>query len=143
MTSLPHKRLALLDRQRSGLAVELLEEAALVTRVAGTNGLFDLEKEDIAVAIHIPPDDTLEVAAGFALEPEFLAGAAPVVHEAGFEGFLQGLPIQPREHEHAAVGDVSARRFLQDGGDEPVRSKFEIEFHSCRLTLCRIIRNLA
>lgn len=141
--SLLHEGLGFLDRQGLGLAVEFLEETALVSRMACADGLLDLEKQDIAVAVDIPAHYALQVAAGFSLEPELLARPAPVVHKAGFESLLERFVIEPGEHQNAAGRVVPAGSFLHDRRDESVGSKFEIEFHSCRLTHCRIIRNTA
>lgn len=137
------KGFRLADRKGSGSAVEFLEEATAVTGVTGADGLLDFEQEHIPVAIHKPAHDPLEVAAGFALQPELLAGPAPVVHEPGFECLLQGFVIEPGEHQNTPGGVIAAGRFLHDGGNESVGCKFEIEFHSCRLAFCQIIRNNA
>ena len=56
-----------------GGAVHFLEEAAFVAGVAGAGFLFDLEEEDILVAVHEPADDALGVAAGLTFEPELAA----------------------------------------------------------------------
>ena len=121
--------------------VVLLEEAALIAGVACAAGLLDLEEQDVLVAVGVPAFDFLGVSAGFALEPEFFAGAAPVVHEAGGEGFFQRFAVHPGEHEDAATGDVTRGGFLDDGGDEAVGGKFEVEFHSCRIKVSRVIGN--
>ena len=134
---------ALRDRQRARLTVEFLEEATPVAGVAGPAGLPDLKEEDIAVAIDKPAHDLLGVAAGFAFEPEFFPGPAPVVHETGFEGFLQGFAVHPGKHQDASAGGAGIRSLLDDGGDEIVGSEFEVEFHSCRSADSGIIRNLA
>ncbi len=129
------ENLALGYVERFGVAIVFLIEAALVTSVAGAADLFDLEKEHILIAVGIPAFDFLGVAAGFAFEPELLTGAAPVVHEAGLEGFLEGFAIHPREHEDPAARGVSFRGFLGDDGDESVGGKFEVEFHCCKVGL--------
>jgi len=109
------------DRERVALRVELLEETALVAGVAGAAGLRDFKEEHVAVAIHIPAVDLLRVSAGFALEPELLPGAAPVVHEPGGEGFFESFPVQPGKHEDAAArGAFSSGVLLEDGGNEAI-----------------------
>src|SRR5271165_1943483 len=47
----------------------------------------DSEDQRVVVAVGGGGDDTQAVAAGFALHPELLAGAAPEGDEAGFQGF--------------------------------------------------------
>jgi len=130
------------DRQRQSLPVHLLEETALVTGVASPSGLLDLEKKHVFVAIDIPAFDFLSVAAGFSLEPELVARTAPIVHEAGFDGFLESFTVHPGEHEDATVRGIAPGGFLHDGGDETVGCEFEIEFHCCRMSASRIIRKL-
>ena len=119
----------LADGQWLGGEVHLLEEAAFVAGVAGAGFLFDFEEEDILVAVHEPADDALGVAAGLAFEPELAARAAPVGHEALFEGHGEGFAVHPGEHEHATARALGAGGFLDDHGDQPVGGEFEIEFH--------------
>ena len=85
-------------------AVHFLEEAAFVAGVAGAGFLFDLEEEDILVAIHEPTHHALGVAAGLTFEPEFAARAAPVGHHAAFERHGEGLAVHPGEHQNTASG---------------------------------------
>lgn len=108
------------DVDGGAVGCEGLEEAALVAGVAGSADLLDFKEEGIGVAIGGPADDLLGVAAGFALDPEFLPGAAPVVHEAGLESGLEGGGVHPGHHEDAARLGV-----LNDGGDEAVGVEFE------------------
>jgi hypothetical protein len=86
------------DRKRSSLLVEFLEEATHISGVASAPSLLDLEEKHVPVTICEPATDFLFVAAGFSLEPEFLSRAAPIVHKAGFQGLLEGFAIHPREH---------------------------------------------
>ena len=73
------------DGKRPGIPVEFLEEATLVTRVAGPSGLLDFKEQDVPVTIDVPAPDLLRIPAGFSLEPKLVARPAPVVHEPGFE----------------------------------------------------------
>jgi len=123
---------ALGDGERMSAAIVLLKKAALVAGVAGSADLFNLEKKDVLVAVGVPAFHFLGVAAGFAFEPELLAGATPVVHDSGFEGLLKRFAVHPREHEDTTARGVSFRGFLGDDGDEAVGGKFEVEFHCCK-----------
>jgi predicted regulator of Ras-like GTPase activity (Roadblock/LC7/MglB family) len=107
--------------------------------MAGAAGLLDLKEEHIAVAVRKPAADFLRVTAGLALEPKRFSRAAPIVHEAGFEGLLEGFAIHPREHQDATARHVAAGSLLNDCGNETFGGEFEIEFHCCRIADCRII----
>lgn len=61
------------DCQGVGLSIKFLEEAAVVSGVACSPGLLDLEEEDVAIAVGEPAFDLLGVAARFALEPELFS----------------------------------------------------------------------
>jgi hypothetical protein len=61
------------DWQDVGLSIKFLEEAAVVSGVACSPGLLDLEEEDVAIAVGEPAFDLLGVAARFALEPELFS----------------------------------------------------------------------
>lgn len=117
------------DRQGLGGEVHLLEEAAFVACVAGAGFLFDLEEEDVLVAVHEPANDALGVATGLAFEPELAARAAPVGHEALLEGHHERFAVHPGEHEHATGRALGAGSFLDDHGNQPVGGEFKIEFH--------------
>ena len=69
--------------------IKLGIKAAGIAGVAGAADLLHLEKESVPVAVNEPAKDLLCVAARFALLPEFLTGAAPVVHVAGLDGVPQ------------------------------------------------------
>jgi hypothetical protein len=111
--------------------------------VAGAADLLDLEKEHVTVTVCEPANHFLLVAAGFTFEPELLSRAAPIVHKAGLQGFLEGLVIHPGKHQHATVRNAAARSLLHDYRDKTFRGEFEIEFHCCRISDCRIIGNVA
>ena len=132
-----------MDRKRCGLPIEFLEEAAEVSGVAGAADLLDLEQKHVTITVCEPASDSLLVTAGFTLEPEFLLRAAPIVHEARLEGFLEGLAVHPGEHQDAAVRSAVAGGLLHDNGNETFGGEFEIEFHCCRIADCRIIGNVA
>src|SRR5450631_1245062 len=48
---------------------------------------FDAKKKRVVVAVGCGRDDAEAVAAGFALHPQFLAGATPKGYEAAFKRF--------------------------------------------------------
>lgn len=131
------------DRKRLGFSVEFLEKTAAVAGMASAPILLNLEEEHVAVAIDEPSHDALGVAAALAFEPKLVARAAPVVHEAGFEGFFQGFTIHPGKHENTSRRGVFTGGLLDDRRDEMVGCKFEVEFHDCRMLAIAIIRILA
>ena len=118
--------------ERVGGVIVLLIKTTPESGVTGTTDLLDFEEQNVLIAVGIPTFDFLRVATGFALEPEFLTRAAPVVHEAGFEGLFEGFAVHPREHEDASTGIVAFGGFLSDDGDQAVGGKFEVEFHCCK-----------
>src|SRR4029077_2742331 len=61
------------DCQGSGVSIKLLKEAAVVSRVAGSAGLLDLEEQYVAIAVGKPALNLLGMAAGLALEPELFS----------------------------------------------------------------------
>lgn len=119
-------------REGVGVVIVLLIKATPVSGVTGATDLLDFEEQDVLIAVSVPAFDFLRVAAGFALEPELLTRAAPVVHEAGFEGLFEGFAVHPREHENASTGAFAFGSFLGDDGDQSVGGKFEVEFHCCK-----------
>ena len=84
-------------------------------------GLFHLDQQRVAVAIEGEVLDHLDMAAGFALHPEFLARAAPEMRPAGGDGGFERGAVHPGHHQHAAGG-----LFLDDGRDEAVHVKFQL-----------------
>ena len=108
------------DFEEITVAIDLLEKAGLVAGMASAAGLFHFKKERVHVAISVEFDYLLGVAAGFSLEPEFLAGAAPVVHETGVQSGLKRRRIHPCHHKDATGG-----RVLNDRGNESVRGEFQ------------------
>ena len=88
--------------------------------------LLHLEEKGVSVAIDKPAEDLLGVAAGFTLLPEFFAGAAPVVHEAGLDGMAEGVLVHPGHHQHAST---SLGAFLHDGWNESAVVIFEVQLH--------------
>jgi predicted regulator of Ras-like GTPase activity (Roadblock/LC7/MglB family) len=124
------------DLECIGLAVELLEEAAVVSGVAGAAGLLDFEEEHVTVAVGEPAFDLLGMAAGFAFAPELPSRSAPIVHQAGLEGFLERFAVHPCEHQDPPGGHATLRGLLNDGRDETIGGKFEIKFHCCRIADC-------
>ena len=55
---------------------------------------FDAEEERVLVAVGRDVDDAQAIAAGFALHPEFLAGAAPKCNKAGIFCFAPAFFVQ-------------------------------------------------
>ena len=82
-------------RSRAELGLKIPVEAAAVTGVAGGSYLFDLGEEGVGVAVVAELDEALGVTAGLTLDPEFLAGAAPVRHLLGGERAFDGFAIHP------------------------------------------------
>ena len=74
-TLLRIEELLFADFERCAVAVEFLEEAALVAGMAGAAGLLDFEEQRIGVAIGGPANDLLRVAAGLAFEPVLFAAS--------------------------------------------------------------------
>lgn len=91
------------------------EEARLISLVAGGAGLLDLNEQGVAIAVEGHVHHALHMAAGFALHPVLLTGAAPEVGETRFYRALKRRPIHPGHHE-----DAAGRPFLNDGRDEAV-----------------------
>src|SRR5208337_893093 len=78
--------------------------------------LDDHAKEQrIVVAVGCGGDDAQVVAAGFALHPQLLAGAAPKGDEAGLQGFCVADGVEKAEHQHLA-----GARILHNAGREAV-----------------------
>ena len=100
------------------------EEAGLKAGVAGAAGLFDFEEEGVSITIGVPAEDFLGVTARFAFQPIFLAGPAPVVHEAIFQCGGEGGFVHPSHHE-----DPFGVGVLNDGRDESVGVVFEFGLH--------------
>ncbi len=76
---------------------------------------LDAEEQRVVVAVGGGGDDAQAVAAGLALHPELVAGAAPEGDEAGLERLLVAHFVQEAEHQHLA-----GLRVLHDAGDEAV-----------------------
>ena len=108
------------DFEEVTVAIDLLEKAGLVAGMAGAAGLFHFKKERVHVTISVEFDYFLRVAAGFSLEPELLARAAPVVHETGVQSGLKRCRVHPCHHE-----DTPGGRVLNDRGNEAVRGEFQ------------------
>jgi hypothetical protein len=89
---------------------------------AGTEGL-DEEEEGIGITVDANLSDAKDVAAGFTLFPETIAGAREKVNFAGALRRLQRFGIHIAKHEH-----ITGFVILNDSGDEPSKF-FEREFH--------------
>ena len=99
-------------RRRGGL----LEKAAAGAGVTGhIAALLDRQQQHICIAVVTNPPQTLDVAAGGALVPELLAGAAPIVHLASGQAALNRLLIHPGHHQHCAIQPVLGHGWNQAG----------------------------
>src|SRR5215213_5284266 len=97
-----------------GSSTEAPGEAGALARVAGAPPLLlDHEQEDVPVAVVEGVAHPLAVAAGVALGPDLLAGAAPEDGAALGQGPAQRVLVHPRQHQHRARA-----RLLDDGRDE-------------------------
>src|SRR5579863_8621326 len=96
---------------------ERFGEAAYCAFVADETVAFYLDSEEQRVVVTVSGggDDAEAIAAGFALHPELLAGAAPESDEAGFKGFGITDGVEKTHHQHFA-----GARILHDAGDEAV-----------------------
>src|SRR3984893_5571666 len=92
------------ERQsRPALAgLDLAVEARAAAGVAGDSGLLDPDPEHVLIAIEPNLDHALDVAGGFALSPQRVAGAAEVPGLAARDGLAQGFVIHMRDHQHLA-----------------------------------------
>ena len=81
--------------------------------MAGGAGLLDEGQEGVVVAIGSEGEHLLQVAAGSALVPQLLTGAAPKPGVAGFQGLLQAFPVHVGQHQHLA-----GALFLHNAGDK-------------------------
>ncbi len=97
------------------------KKTGLITFMASRTGLFDLNKQRVAVAIERNIFHGLGVAALFAFPPKLLARPTPKMRLARLDGFLQGRAVHPRHHQHAA-----SFLFLHDCGNQTIHS--EVQF---------------
>src|ERR1700712_3841026 len=81
--------------------------------VAGRAGLLDPDPDGVLIAVHPHLRYPLDVAGGFALAPQRLAGPAEVPCFSGRDGLAQGLVIHVGHHQHLAAAGVGG-----DAGDE-------------------------
>ena len=107
---------------REGLLAgeNLLKEAGFAAGVAGRAVFYDEDDESVLVAVGGNGDDLLPVAAGFALAPELLAGAAKKAGIALFYGNTEALFVHVDHGEH-----LFCEKVLHDGGDEPLLVVFK------------------
>src|ERR1035441_6858244 len=75
----------------------------------------DTKEHCVVVAVGCGGDDAQAIAAGLALHPQLLAGAAPEGDEAGFEGFGVADGVEKAQHQHLAGACI-----LNDAGNEAV-----------------------
>ena len=85
----------------------------------------DAEQQRVVVAVGCGGDDAQAVAAGFALHPQLLAGAAPEGDKAGLKGFGVADGVEKAQHQHFAGACI-----LHDAGDEAV--------HLVKVDCCRV-----
>ena len=102
-------------------------EAAHRAFVADEAVAFDVHAKEqrVLVTVGSRVDDAQPVAAGLALGPELLAGAAPEGDEACLQCFAIAFIIEKADHE-----DFSGSGVLHNAGNEPV--------HFCEVNLCEI-----
>lgn len=100
--------------------IQASKEAGPVPLVTGGAGLFYLNEQSIAVAIHCDILDHLHVSAGFAFHPEFFSGAAPKPSAPGFYGFFQGRLVHPSHHQDSPTLSV-----LKYDGDQAIDVPFQ------------------
>src|SRR5580698_1190236 len=84
----------------------------------------DAKQQRVIVAIDGCGDDTKAIAAGFALHPELLAGAAPEGDKAGFQSPRVTDLVQKAQHQHFA-----GERILDDSGHKSIHL-VEVYFRS-------------
>ena len=95
-------------------------EAGAVARVAGRTCGVDACKQAVLVAVVAQFNQLLSIAAGFALQPQFLPGTAPETGQFLFHGDLQALPVHIGKGQHPSCDGIH-----HNGGDQPVLVKFE------------------
>ncbi len=104
------------DRNRAREATD----RALVAHQAVAFHL-DAKQQRVVVAVGGGRDDAQAVAAGFALHPQLLAGAAPEGDEAGLQRFGVADGVQKAQHQHFA-----GARILHDAGHQAIHF-FEVD----------------
>jgi hypothetical protein len=101
---------------------DLAVEAGAVSSVAGgAADLLDLQQEGIAVAIQVNFFNDLQMARGFTLEPEPLAGARPKA------GFTRLLGLGPAFRVHVGNHQDFARLPILDDGRDQSLPSFKID----------------
>jgi hypothetical protein len=123
------KKSSLHDRPRLTGQIELLEKAAPIPGVASPGTLFHFEKQGITIAIGKPTNKPLGISARFPFQPKLMARPAPVMHQTGFQGFRERVPVHPAHHQNPARGGG----FPHNRRDQPIGSVLKIEIHSVRL----------
>src|ERR1039458_333863 len=98
------------ERERLGEATDraLVADEAIALHL-------DAEKQRVVVAVGGGGDDAQAVAAGLALHPQLLAGAAPEGYKAGFQRFGIAGGIEKTQHQHLARA-----RILHNAGRQAV-----------------------
>jgi len=86
-----------------------------------------LNKKEERVGIAIQPDfaETEDVAAGFTLLPEAIAGTGKKMNFAGALGLPERFSVEITEHQ-----DFACAMILYDAGNKSAKF-FECEFHAC------------
>ena len=98
-------------------------EAGFVAVVAsGPADVFDLEQDDILIAVDPKFFNELGVAGFLALDPELVPGSTPISRFFCTEGMGQRLGVHESEHQDL-VGKVVAR----DAGNQPVGGELWLE----------------
>ena len=104
--------------------------------MASCAGLFDGEQDGIGVTIDADLEDFLSMPAFFAFSPKFIAAAAEVGSHTGLQGFIEGLPVHPGEHEDLAGGGILGDSREETAGGVEIGQLWgwlvhENEYNSC------------
>jgi len=107
---------------RTGLPalVKTAVPAGVASDAGVVTGLGDAEQNHVVVAIEPDVVHSLHMAGLFALEPQLAARATEIHRAAEFSGFLQGLAVHPRKHQH-----IFAALLLRDDRHQALRVPFD------------------
>ena len=100
--------------------VRRLEEAGIAAGMAGGAVLFYHNGQRVLIAVRRDGDDVLIIAAGFALEPELMTGAAVKAGKPGFQRALQAFTVHVGQRQHFLADGVH-----DDGRDQTLFIKLE------------------
>jgi len=89
--------------------------------MAGRACLFDFYKKRVFITIVKNIFNTLDIAGGLALFPEFLSRTAPIPGEAGFDRLLERGSVHVRNHQYLVGFPI-----LDDRGDQTLFIIFQV-----------------